>query len=168
MKKVLILFGGNSFEHKISCMSAKSILENMQGCESVDGIQVENVLAIVESDFEVDNDVEKLKSRMSKISELVAKVDNKEAVANINRMIETIYEKIRNPLEIEYYKMQTLDFSQLSKDEISINEDGTYNLPINFPVGISDIEHYRDLSNFPDGKEGFRKALTKMKSKMVA
>ncbi len=76
-------------------------------------------LAIVESDFEVDNDVEKLKSRMSKISELVAKVDNREAVANINRMIETIYEKTRNPLEIEYYKMQTLDFSQLSKDEIS-------------------------------------------------
>ena len=34
---------------------------------------------------------------MSKISELVAKVDNKEAVANINRMIETIYEKTRNP-----------------------------------------------------------------------
>lgn len=99
--------------------SIKSILENMQGCESVDGIQVENVLAIVESDFEVDNDVKKLKSRMSKISELVAKVDNKEAVANINRMIETIYEKTRNPLEIEYYKMQTLDFSQLSKDEIS-------------------------------------------------
>lgn len=99
--------------------SIKSILENMQDRESVDGIQVENVLAIVESDFDVDNDVEKLKSRMSKISELVAKVDNKEAVANINRMIETIYEKTRNPLEIEYYKMQTLDFSQLSKDEIS-------------------------------------------------
>ena len=52
------------------------------------------------------------------------------------------------------------------QDEITINEDGTYNLPINFPVGISDIEHYRDLSNFPDGKEGFRKALTKM-NKMI-
>lgn len=29
MKKVLILFGGNSFENKVSCMSAKSILENI-------------------------------------------------------------------------------------------------------------------------------------------
>lgn len=29
MKKVLILFGGNSFEHEISCKSAKSILENI-------------------------------------------------------------------------------------------------------------------------------------------
>lgn len=29
MKKILILFGGNSFEHHVSCMSAKSILNNI-------------------------------------------------------------------------------------------------------------------------------------------
>jgi len=29
MKKILILFGGNSFEHEISCLSAKTILENI-------------------------------------------------------------------------------------------------------------------------------------------
>lgn len=29
MKKILILFGGNSYEHKISCLSAKTILENI-------------------------------------------------------------------------------------------------------------------------------------------
>lgn len=29
MKNILVLFGGNSFEHKVSCMSAKSILENI-------------------------------------------------------------------------------------------------------------------------------------------
>lgn len=29
MKKVLVLFGGNSFEHNISCKSAKTILENI-------------------------------------------------------------------------------------------------------------------------------------------
>ena len=46
--------------------------------------------------------------------------------------------------------------------EITINEDGTYNLPMNFPIGIADIEHYRDFSNFPDGKEGYRKALSNM------
>ena len=46
------------------------------------------------------------------------------------------------------------------QDEITINnEDGTYNLPLNFPIGIADIEHYRDLSDFPDEKEGYRKAL---------
>ena len=52
------------------------------------------------------------------------------------------------------------------QDKITANEDGTYNLPMNFPVGISDIEHYRDLSDFPDGKEGFRRALTSM-NKMI-
>ncbi len=52
------------------------------------------------------------------------------------------------------------------QDEITINEDGTYNLPMNFPIGISDIEHYRDLSDFPDGKEGFKRSLTSM-NKMI-
>lgn len=69
-------------------------------------------------------------------------------------------------------KITQTDFDKIMKeyndtkrdyqDEITANEDGTYNLPMNFPVGISDIEHYRDLSDFPDGKEGFRKALTNM------
>ena len=29
MRKILVLFGGNSFEHYISCLSAKTILENI-------------------------------------------------------------------------------------------------------------------------------------------
>ena len=29
MKKILILFGGNSHEHQISCLSAKTIIENI-------------------------------------------------------------------------------------------------------------------------------------------
>lgn len=29
MKKILVLFGGNSYEHQISCISAKTILENI-------------------------------------------------------------------------------------------------------------------------------------------
>ena len=52
------------------------------------------------------------------------------------------------------------------QSDITVNDDGSYNLPINFPVGISDIEHYRDLSEFPNGKEGFRRALASMK-KMI-
>jgi len=46
------------------------------------------------------------------------------------------------------------------QDEITTNEDGTYNLPMNFPIGIADIEHYRNLSNFQGKKEGYRKALS--------
>lgn len=35
---------------------------------------------------------------------------------------------------------------------ITLNQNGTYNLPLNFPVGIADIEQYIDLSQFPGGK----------------
>lgn len=44
--------------------------------------------------------------------------------------------------------------------DIFRNEDGTYNLPMNFPLGIADIENYIDLSIFEGGKEGYRKLLT--------
>ncbi|MCI8965416.1 MAG: hypothetical protein HFJ43_03590 [Clostridia bacterium] len=46
------------------------------------------------------------------------------------------------------------------QEEITINEDGTYNLPLNFPVGIADIEYYRDFLN---GKEKYRQDLLNMK-----
>lgn len=46
--------------------------------------------------------------------------------------------------------------------EITVNADGTYNLPMNFPIGIADIENYRDLSDFPGGKEGYRQSLMSM------
>ncbi len=29
MKKILLLFGGNSFEHDISCKSARTIVQNI-------------------------------------------------------------------------------------------------------------------------------------------
>ena len=29
MKKILIIFGGNSYEHYISCLSAKTIIDNI-------------------------------------------------------------------------------------------------------------------------------------------
>lgn len=52
------------------------------------------------------------------------------------------------------------------QDEISINENGTYNLPMNFPLGISDIEYYRDLSEYTGGKGEYRQILMSM-SKMI-
>ena len=69
-----------------------------------------------------------LKNNEYRLYELVTKVDNKEAVANINTMIETIYGKTKNPLEIEYYKMQTLDFSQLNN--LGIPKELLFLLPL--------------------------------------
>lgn len=46
--------------------------------------------------------------------------------------------------------------------DISRNEDGTYNLPMNFPLGIADIENYIDLSKFEGSKEEYRRFLTEI------
>lgn len=63
------------------------------------------------------------------------------------------FEKITQEYEKERRSYQT---------EITANPNGTYNLPLNFPVGIADIEQYRDLSNYPGGKEEYRQALVNM------
>lgn len=60
---------------------------------------------------------------------------------------------------VKEYNNSRRDFQQ----GITMNADGTYNLPTNFPIGIADIEHYRDL---PNGKAAFRKALLSM-NKMI-
>ena len=46
--------------------------------------------------------------------------------------------------------------------EIAECEDGSYSLPINYPLGVADIEKYRDLSSFPGGKDGYKKALAEI------
>lgn len=96
-----------------------TILESMQGSEKVQGVQIEKILEIIKSDFSIDNDVEKLEDRMSTISELLAKIEDKDTIKNLNIAIEEIYESIRNPLEKEFNKIQTVDFSQLSHDEVA-------------------------------------------------
>ena len=57
------------------------------------------------------------------------------------------------------------EYAQNKKDfqkEITKNEDGTYSLPLNYPVGISDIEHYTDLTRFSGGKEEYRRILSQI------
>lgn len=49
-----------------------------------------------------------------------------------------------------------------NQKDISINEDGTYSLPMNYPMGLADIVEYRDLSNYPGGKENFRRQFAKI------
>lgn len=45
---------------------------------------------------------------------------------------------------IEEYKKSKKEFQK----DIVLNEDGSYSLPLNYPVGIADIEHYRE--DFPE------------------
>ena len=46
--------------------------------------------------------------------------------------------------------------------KITLNEDGTYSLPLNYPIGTADIEEYVDLSQFSGGKEEYKKVLTQI------
>ena len=59
MKKILVLFGGNSFEHKISCLSAKTILENIDKNlyeVTIVGITKDNTWYIFNDDLELLKD----------------------------------------------------------------------------------------------------------------
>lgn len=46
--------------------------------------------------------------------------------------------------------------------DIGANEDGSYSLPMNYPLGIADIEQYVNVSTFPNGKEGLKRCLAEI------
>lgn len=59
--------------------------------------------------------------------------------------------------------LQEYNFTKKERQgEITLNEDGTYSLPLNYPMGTADIEEYIDLSQFSGGKEGYRMRLAQI------
>lgn len=61
------------------------------------------------------------------------------------------------------------EYSQMNytlKKKIDANGNAQYYLPLNFPLGIADIENYRGFSSFPNGKSDYRKYLSSI-PKMV-
>lgn len=83
--------------------------------------------------------------------------DNEKFVIINGRITKNITQDELNRI-IQEYNNTKRDYQR----EITINEDGTYNLPMNFPIGIADMEHYRDFSNYQNGKDDYRKALLDM------
>lgn len=79
--------------------------------------------------------------------ELFKKVDGK----IVKRITKAEFEQIQG----EYNRDKKESWKNISQ-----NEDGTYNLPMNFPLGIADIENYIDLSMFEGGKEEYRRLLS--------
>lgn len=49
------------------------------------------------------------------------------------------------------------DSKENYQKNIEKNEDGSYSLPMNYPLGIADIERYTDLTLFQGGKEEYKK-----------
>lgn len=64
--------------------------------------------------------------------------------------------------ELQQIQQEYIRCRKLNQKDMSINEDGTYSLPMNYPMGLADIEEYRDLSNYPGGKENFRKQFARI------
>ena len=71
MKKILILFGGNSYEHEISCKSAKTILENIDKSK----FNVTTV-GIYQNNWYIFNDNLKLLENNTWINGNIKKIDN--------------------------------------------------------------------------------------------
>jgi len=74
MKKILILFGGNSHEHKISCLSAKTILENIDRSiydVTCVGIDFDNTWYIYEENLELLETNSWTKGNITKIDNIV-------------------------------------------------------------------------------------------------
>ena len=71
MKKILVLFGGNSFEHEISCKSAKTILENIDR-KKFDVIAV----GIHQTDWYIFNDSLEFLSNNNWLEGNIKKIDN--------------------------------------------------------------------------------------------
>ncbi len=51
---------------------------------------------------------------------------------------------------------------QAHQKEIIQNDDGSYSLPMNYPLGTADIEHYIDISRFSGGKEEYKRVLAQI------
>lgn len=70
----------------------------------------------------------------------------------------------KNITQKEYEEIVN-DYNENKKDyqsKITQNEDGTYSLPMNYPVGLADIEQYMDMSNYEGGKSEFIKKFAKI------
>jgi len=91
MKKILILFGGNSYEHEISCKSAKTIINHIDKKK----YQVEIVGIDLKNDWYILNDKEKLNNNWKESN--ITKIDN---IPKYLKQFDKVFPIIHgNPLE---------------------------------------------------------------------
>lgn len=59
MKKILLLYGGNSFEHDVSCASAQSIIDNIDKTKyELDSVKITKENKWLKDDIEINNIIE--------------------------------------------------------------------------------------------------------------
>ena len=141
------------------------ILYQLKNTEQLQGSMLHEILDMIKSDFSVDNDVSQLKGRISIISELLDRVEDKESIESLNEIIDEIYEQIRNPIEKEYYAIEDLDFSQLRSDEIAKHIQDFVLIGSDTLRGY--LEH-NDYGNYFPMFEMYRKGLIKLSEDALA
>lgn len=135
------------------------ILSQLKNTKQLQGSMLHEALEMIKNDFSLDNDISQLKERISIISELLDKVEDKDSIESLNEIIEEIYNQIRNPIEKEYNVIENLDFSQLSSDEIAKHiQDFVL-------IGSDTLKGYlenNDYNNYFPMFEMYRKGLVKL------
>lgn len=135
------------------------ILSQLKNTEKIQGPMIGEILDMIKSDFSVDKDVSQLKDRISIITELLDRVEDKNAIESLNAIIEEIYEQIRNPLEKEYSAIEGLDFSQLSGDEIAKH---IQDFVLKGSDTLREFLEQNDYGNYFPMFEMYRKGLVKL------
>lgn len=88
-----------------------------------------------------------------------------ESEKNENEQFQIINGKVTKKITHSEFAQILEEYNSNKKEHqanITLNSNGTYSLPLNFPVGIADIEHYVDLSRFPGGKTEYEKIFSTM------
>ena len=159
MKKILILFGGNSFEHNISCLSAKTILENIDTKKyevSSVGIDKDNTWYIFNDNLNLLTEANWTNGNITKINNIIEYLKqfdkvfpiihgNPEENGNIQGMFNLFdinyvgtdllgsiisYDKVLTKIICEKYNIPQVPYQVITKNK------PLKNIPLEFPVII--------------------------------
>lgn len=159
MKKILILFGGNSFEHNISCLSAKTILENIDKNKyeiSSVGIDKDNTWYIFNDNLNLLTEANWTNGNITKINNIIEYLKqfdkvfpiihgNPEENGNIQGMFNLFdikyvgtdllgsiisYDKVLTKIICEKYNIPQVPYQVITKNK------PLKNIPLEFPVII--------------------------------
>ena len=128
MQDKIIAYGhskSSSFANGFSLLHPEMCKSIMLGGTEFAGLPIENIQVMIVKEKETPNYFEMRNGAPTK------------------KITEEEFQKIKK----EYYHEK-----KEYQADITINENGTYNIPLNYPFGLADIEHYIDINQFANGK----------------
>lgn len=96
----------------------KKILEGLNKAEQIKASTIEELLKIINEDFDIDKDANKLKSRISSIYQLLSKIEDISLRQDFILVLEELTDKTKESLERDYDQLLDINFFELNADEI--------------------------------------------------